>query len=289
MPIKLSPSPTDFVGDPGVIPTTAGGPEAWVVLLGMVFLALIMLARQQRSKAAEARREEDRLRTLAGLGTMAVGFVHDINNQLMVLFGSLEQARSSGDLPPDVNGLLTQVDVAANSMGDLAGRMLRLARKDPLVSRTFALDTLLQRVMSNLDSLGNQGVELRLHAEDCAQNLMGDATLLESALTNLGKNGIEALDGDGLLEIRTFVRNEQLTIVVEDNGPGIDRELLDDLFVPFRTERSSHGGTGLGLYMAKVAIEAHGGSISVEAARPHGARFSVGLPLQTAPKSLHYS
>lgn len=248
----------------------------------MGLLGLLFLAHHRREQAAEARREIERLRDLASLGTLAVGFVHDLNNQLMVLLGSLDRARSSEELVPSIKPLLAQAAGAAGCMGEIAGRMLRLARNDPLVSSEFELEDLLQRVMANLNALSRGSKELRLNTADCPASMMGDATLLECALTNLGKNGLEALEGDGLLEIRTNVRDEQLSIVVEDNGPGIDPDKLDDLFIAFRTQHSKHGGTGLGLYMAKAAVEAHGGSISVEAAPDHGARFTVSLPLQRA-------
>ncbi|MFT7679727.1 MAG: two-component system C4-dicarboxylate transport sensor histidine kinase DctB [Planctomycetota bacterium] len=213
----------------------------------MGVLVLLFLANRRRESAQDKHAEEERLRALAGLGTMAVGFVHNLINQLMILLGSIERARNSEDLSPTTEHTLRQAAAAAGSIGEIAGRMLRLVRNDPFVTQEFELDALLQRVMSNLDTLGDDGIELRLHADDCPTSLRGDATLLESALTNHGKNRMEALGGGGVLEIRTVVRNQQLTIVVEDNGPGIDPDLVDDLFIPFRTERADRGGTGLGL------------------------------------------
>ena len=68
-------------------------------------------------------------------------------------------------------------------------------------------------------------------------------------------------------------------IIVDDSGPGIPPEQLAHVFDRYRRGRSSQGGTGLGLYIAKGIVLAHGGSIWAEAAAGGGARFCLTLPL----------
>ena len=99
---------------------------------------------------------------------------------------------------------------------------------------------------------------------------------------NLLKNAIEALEGrhDGRVWVSTHYafsdETPSIEIGIEDNGGGIDPELIDRLFEPYVTSKSK--GTGLGLAIVKKIIEEHGGIISAENAE-RGARFTARLPV----------
>ena len=69
---------------------------------------------------------------------------------------------------------------------------------------------------------------------------------------------------------------------VEDDGPGIDRELLPRLFDAFAQGADGVGGSGIGLSTVRAVAEAHGGGVSVGVARERGARFTLRLPLAPA-------
>ena len=71
-------------------------------------------------------------------------------------------------------------------------------------------------------------------------------------------------------------------LLVEDDGPGIDRELLPRLFDPFAQGSDRIGGSGMGLSTVRAVAEAHGGGVSVGVARDRGARFTLRLPLAPA-------
>ena len=73
--------------------------------------------------------------------------------------------------------------------------------------------------------------------------------------------------------------NDFLEIAIEDNGPGIDSEILKKVFEPFVTRRK--GGTGLGLSITRRIVEAHGGKISLAKAKSTGVRVKVLIPIST--------
>jgi signal transduction histidine kinase len=93
-----------------------------------------------------------------------------------------------------------------------------------------------------------------------------DGAQLKMAFFNLGKNAAEALKQCGTVAPRvTFscvVDGAKLRIVVSDNGPGMPREIAENLFVPFKTKKE--GGTGLGLTICKKIIDIHGGFITCQ-------------------------
>ena len=108
-----------------------------------------------------------------------------------------------------------------------------------------------------------------------------DDVRLVLILKNLLSNALR-YSGDGPIRLAASMEDKDLLLVVEDNGPGIDDKQRANLGEPFyrgdpsRTRET--GGTGLGLYLTKLAAEAHGGSLSVDSSYTDGARFIVRLP-----------
>lgn len=100
------------------------------------------------------------------------------------------------------------------------------------------------------------------------------------------QNSVKALTGRGngrievTLEADRGPAGAEVTLSVEDNGPGIKREHLDKLFIPFFT--TSPSGTGLGLSISQKIVEAHRGRIEVATEEGRFARFSVVLPQSKA-------
>ncbi len=107
--------------------------------------------------------------------------------------------------------------------------------------------------------------------------LMLDAQMIEQVLINLIKNGIEVLDGqeNALIDI-SLTRNQQsVQIIVRDNGPGMDKETLENIFVPFFTTKEK--GSGIGLSLSRQIIRAHKGSLKAWSRPGEGARFEINL------------
>ena len=98
-------------------------------------------------------------------------------------------------------------------------------------------------------------------------------------LSNIIGNAIKFTPERGTITIRTEQRRGELLIIVDDSGPGIPSEELAHVFDRYRRGSASHDGTGLGLYIAKGIVLAHGGSIWAEAAAGGGSRFCLTLPL----------
>jgi two-component system, NtrC family, nitrogen regulation sensor histidine kinase NtrY len=92
----------------------------------------------------------------------------------------------------------------------------------------------------------------------------GDRSLLEQVVINLLKNAIEALprDGTGMIRIIARQKNAQTVIIVSDNGPGIDEEILTRIFVPFFTTKQK--GSGIGLSLSRQIMKLHNGSLKAQ-------------------------
>jgi two-component system NtrC family sensor kinase len=102
---------------------------------------------------------------------------------------------------------------------------------------------------------------------------------LNQVWTNLIHNAIQAMDGRGEILIETSVRNSDVEVAIQDNGPGIPAEVSSRIFEPFFTTKAKGEGTGLGLSICARIVEKHGGTIRVES-QPGRTRFEVRLPIE---------
>ena len=104
-----------------------------------------------------------------------------------------------------------------------------------------------------------------------------DEGLLRQVLENLVRNAVEAIAGEGLVQIETEVVERFLLIRVKDTGPGIAPDIQSKLFEPFFTTKAH--GTGLGLATSQQIIFEHNGHLLVESQPGKGSTFSTLLPL----------
>jgi len=113
-----------------------------------------------------------------------------------------------------------------------------------------------------------------------------DRRLVKTIIGNLVKNSIQFNQSGGYVRVSTATDNNSIVITVADNGPGIPRDQLENIFSSFyQIDGSSTravGGTGLGLAVVKRAVEAHGGHIEISSTAGEGATFTVYLPIREA-------
>jgi signal transduction histidine kinase len=127
------------------------------------------------------------------------------------------------------------------------------------------------------------GIEIRVVADAGEHWIRADAARLRQVLNNLLSNAIEAVGAapGGWVELKTSALagadQEGVQLVVSDNGPGFQPQMLPRVFDPYVTSKQK--GTGLGLAIVKKIIEEHGGRIAVENRPEGGALVRVKLPV----------
>jgi signal transduction histidine kinase len=112
--------------------------------------------------------------------------------------------------------------------------------------------------------------------------LQADRLKLSQALVNLIQNAVQATGKDATVRIVARPADGGVELAVEDDGPGVDAELRPRLFQPFASGKGSPG-LGMGLYMARLIVESHGGSIRLVDLPGGGARFELLLPNSPPP------
>ena len=221
------------------------------------------------SKSSELVRSE----RLATIGTMASRVAHDLKNPLTILHTYAEM------LTPEILSKLESKDKEKwfrmqNSIFDMSRiieDVLDFARTSEIKKKPIPFQSILKLAMNHVKS--SYGITINLSENNYKINC--DARKIEGVLSNIINNAVQAIDGQGEIDVETESDSEFLTINIKDSGPGISDENLNNIFEPMFTTKTT--GTGLGLVICKSIIEQHGGIISVSN-KP--TPFSIKLPLK---------
>lgn len=230
-------------------------------------------------RVSQKTREVLRADRLATLGGIAAGFAHELGNSLNVIrgFNSVALRELPEDHPnrPDLEAVKREVVRAAG----LLERFLVFARARPGKAQVQSAEPMLSEVVEVLGPAAKAGrVTVSFAWDPGAPEVRIDPELLRQAFMNLGVNAIQAMQPGGGGTLRVSGRGEGSDLVVEfrDDGPGMDEETRAKVFEPFYTTKAT--GTGLGLAIVRQAVEAHGGSVSVESRPGAGAAFAIRIP-----------
>lgn len=140
-------------------------------------------------------------------------------------------------------------------------------------------EQLRQCVLLLADKMDKKHLSLDVHVQD--REMSGNKELLNQVWLNLLDNAIKFTPEHGLIQIEMKKKEDHLTILIRDSGPGIDAEALPRIFDKFYQQDASHStaGNGLGLSIARQIIELHRGTITCDSSLNQGSTFSVVLPL----------
>ena len=220
---------------------------------------------------------------LASVGQTVASISHAIKNILQGLRGgasAIELAIDRGDLELAREGwpiLSRNLD----RIYDLTFNMLTFARSRGIQPEQQHLMPLLEEVVSLIQPLAERRrVQLKLDLDPGAPPVQYDGNAMHQAMLNLLLNAVEAVSSKtGVVYLRASwdASSGETSIIVEDNGPGIEPERYEEVFRPFSSTKGQRG-TGLGLPVTRQLIEDHGGTIDLKASELGGACFRIQLP-----------
>ena len=226
------------------------------------------LLTQVESKTAELVKSE----RLATIGTMASRIAHDLKQPLTVMTTYADmltpEILSKLDFPDREKWLRLQNSIL--DMNRIIEDVLDFARTAEIKKKKSSLLRILKLSLNPVKT--TYGIVINLPENDVT--LRCDPRKIEGVISNLLSNAVQALDGQGEIDITVSSDSEFVTIQVRDSGPGISKEHLEKIFEPMFTTKKT--GTGLGLVICKSIVEQHGGSISVSN-KP--TTFTIKLPV----------
>ncbi|MCX7037950.1 MAG: ATP-binding protein, partial [Spirochaetes bacterium] len=234
-------------------------------------------------KQEQAEREQLETRTrlashLASIGEMASGIAHEINNPLTAVIG-YSQLLSAAQLPEDAREAVRQILEGSNRVAGIVQRLLTFARQRKPQRAPIDMNEVIQSTLALRDyamRTGNIHVTTRL--DPSLPRTVADGQQVQQVLLNLIVNAETAMStvhGKGELLLVSERQGENIHILVQDDGPGVPREIQDRIFDPFFTTREIGQGTGLGLSICHGIVSEHGGRIWVQSDVGGGSAFHV--------------
>lgn len=207
---------------------------------------------------------------------------HELRTPISALQAILENL-VDGVEPPDPTIFKTMLK-QTERLGRLVQQLLDLSRLEsgtvPLQRHPFRVREVLDQAV-NEAKLQSPALNITMHTDPADLRADGDPEKIHQVVANLIENAVRHSPADAPVNVVARGDSTSVTIEVCDEGPGIDRSEADRVFERFyRSDaaRSSSGGAGLGLSIARWIVDLHGGDIRAEAAHPHGCRMVVALP-----------
>lgn len=234
----------------------------------------------------ETRAMQERLsrhKRLSDMGEMAASLAHQIRTPLASAL--LYTSHLAGNELAEENRIrfANKIRSSLHHLEAQVNDMLMFASGSNAGDDKISITDLLAKIEQSMEAqLHNANALLSINDMSAQSSIAGNYDALLSAIQNLVNNALEVCTGACELKLNaklTFNSGVQgVVISLQDNGPGIEQDMLEQIFEPFFTTRSR--GTGLGLAVVKAVVHAHSGTIWAESAPGHGSIFNIYLPLE---------
>jgi PAS domain S-box-containing protein len=246
-----------------------------------------------RHEIAERQRlegEAQRAQHFALLGRLAAGVSHEIRNPLGAIFLHVdlleeELQQPTPESPNQIAQALLEIRTQMGRLDELVQDYLSLVRVSNIELQPEDLGLCVQAWSAEMQAqAAAQGVTLQIKGLEHLGQVQFHASTLRRAVLNLVQNALDVVAKGGTVSITGYSTATQVQLQVCDTGSGIAAERLERIFEPLYTTKP--GGTGLGLYIVREIVAAHGGQITVASAEGQGTTFTITLPRALAKESL---
>ncbi len=243
-------------------------------------------------KAQELLRRSEKL---AAAARLSASVAHEINNPLEAVCNLIFLAKLAPTMPPEVAEQLSMAEHELARVAHITRQTLGFYREsnEPQPIDVVPIIDSVLGLYSN--KLKTKNIQVQRKFGECPP-VIGVPGELRQAIANLFSNAIDAVEQNGNISVQlNCVRDsgeEEIQLLIEDDGPGIPKDDLQRIFEPFFTTKKDIG-TGLGLYVTREILERHGGTITVRPGADHnssagptktaGACFVLRLPCDSDP------
>jgi signal transduction histidine kinase len=237
----------------------------------------------ERTARLEAQRAAEAARRAVELSARLVGIVgHDLRTPLSAIRMSAAVLLRRGGLSEEQSRTLARIDGSAARMGRIIHDLLDFTRmrnegRIPVQVSPADLVPLVRRAVAELAAV-HPSRQIRLVAPDSAP-VSADADRLGQVVTNLVGNAIQHSPAQARVSVEIDGDDGAVSLAVHNEGPPIRAEMLAEIFEPYRRGESGEGGSlGLGLFIVREVVRAHGGEVTVRSSAGEGTTFTVRLP-----------
>ena len=218
---------------------------------------------------------------MAGLGRLAAGVAHEINNPMsgIMLYANmaLEDLDETHPIREDLSTIIREAERCKVIVADLLEFSHQTSYEMELINLNDVIGKTLG-ILKNQPLFHN--IQTILHLEPKLRLIFGNAIRLNQVVMNIIVNGAQVMEKGGTLTItsRNRANNELAEVLIEDTGPGIEEKNREKIFDPFFTTKKPGEGTGLGLSVSYAIVKEHKGTIRVVESSPSGTTFALRFP-----------
>ncbi|WP_020585452.1 PAS domain S-box protein [Desulfobacter curvatus] len=230
---------------------------------------------------------------MESVGRLAGGVAHDFNNMLNIILGNTEMAIE--DIAPDdpVHGNLGEILSAAKRSADITRQLLAFSRKQTIAPKVLNLNDTIESMFRMLRRLIGEDIDLVWRPGANIRQVRMDPSQIDQILANLCVNARDAIADVGKITIETgnttfdsaycethqgFNTGDFVLLAVSDDGCGMDKDTMKNMFEPFYTTKGVGKGTGLGLATVYGIVKQNEGFINVYSEPDQGTTFRIYLP-----------
>ena len=241
-----------------------------------------------------AQEEIIRAEKLASVGRLSAGIAHEIGNPIGIVMGYLELIKQKDIPDAERNEYLHRTEAEIERINTIIRQLLEISRPSNAGLKVVSVHDLIDDIAEVLDVqplMSGIALECRLEAQN--DKVLADSNQLRQVFLNLMINAADAISSEGKavngkLLIQSSLAGEtseqpqdrktHLKIMFIDNGPGIPKENIANIFDPFYTTKEPGKGTGLGLSVSFMIVEGFGGKMTVSSAIAEGTTMTLLLP-----------
>lgn len=216
---------------------------------------------------------------LVEVGRLSAGIAHEINNPLGIIKYAVELLMREENMTSFQKEMTERILDEVGRLRVLTGGLLSFSQPRKSMERLVELDALVEEVLHLVRyELKKQSILLETDLQSVPL-VCADPNKLKQVVINLVMNAAQALGRGGRIRLATQkCGQDEIELLVSDNGPGMAEDLQKEVFKPFFTTKADGEGTGLGLYLCDNIIREHGGRILLESAPGQGTIFRIRLP-----------
>src|SRR4030067_2130858 len=234
-------------------------------------------ADEERKKTFEALSQTEKM---VSIGRLASGVAHEINNPLSGIILCFKNLTESNLEHSKREQLISTINDGLQKIKDIIEQLLYFSRMAVTEKKHVDVNKLRNKLMVLLGySASKKNIRIVNDLSDDIPEILMDENKMNQVFLNIMQNAMQAMDGGGVLIIKTAKDDGFCVISINDTGTGIPPEILPNVFYPFFTTKDVGEGTGLGLSVSKGIVEQHGGIIEVESQAGVGTRFRIKLPI----------
>lgn len=235
---------------------------------------------------------------MEGIGRLAGGVAHDLNNLLTVINGTIELTLPEVATSEKIRSDLLEIRRATDRAAKLTRQMLAFSRQQVLRIEVLDLNEVVAAIMSMITRVIGEDVQVERQLAGDLRHIRADESQLEQVILNLAVNARDAMPGGGTITVQTanveldqafaaahvtVTPGPHVLLRVSDTGVGMDAATMARVFEPFFTTKEPGKGTGLGLATVYGIVKQSGGTVWVESSVGRGATFSIYFPVVHAP------